>query len=244
MSTVAITPVGDRRPLAVQVYDRLFDALISPENAGTEIPTEWELVSLLNVSRTTVRQALALLEEDGHLERGAGRRRIVARKRHEVLPNPPLEEMLATSADVTVEAVGRRIWPSTRWSSELLRIDHETPVIVWESILRVGGRIAASALEMAPPAAVGAVEEATDRTLLATLGGGFRQRAEQVSSRLSAYSATTRNQFDEDVSPSDGAITFTQVLEVGGVPAYVSKNVVRLGVTALTLANRTSPPLH
>ena len=64
-----------RRRLFVQVYDKLYGLIKDgtyPE--GTMLPSEAELVNMMQVSRVTVRQALALLQEDGLVKsiRGKG----------------------------------------------------------------------------------------------------------------------------------------------------------------------------
>ncbi len=66
----------DRRPLPLQARDEIA-ALIAAERLapGDQLPTEAELVVRLAVARTTVREALKLLEQDGviHVVHGVGR---------------------------------------------------------------------------------------------------------------------------------------------------------------------------
>lgn len=55
----------DRRPLAVQVRDRIWDAIQEGHyRTGDQLPSEQKLVSRFGVSRPTVREALKLLEEE------------------------------------------------------------------------------------------------------------------------------------------------------------------------------------
>ncbi len=231
-----MSPVRDRRPLAVQVYDRLFDALIRPDNEGSEVPTELELVEKLGVSRTTVRQALALLEEDGLLVRGHGRRRMVAATQRADLVNPPLEEMIATPEPLEVRGVARSTLPATRWSSGLLNLAPGTSLLMWESIILRAGNVVASALEAIVPELADAVETRDDATLLAALGQPFRSRAVQASCRITTHTAATRGEFDGGIRTDDGAIVVTQVLTLQGRPAYLAKHVVRLRDVSLALS--------
>jgi GntR family transcriptional regulator len=61
-------------PLYLQLCEFLRVRILSGEwSRGARIPTEPELCEAYDVSRTTVRQALALLERDGLLVRGRGR---------------------------------------------------------------------------------------------------------------------------------------------------------------------------
>lgn len=229
-------PLRDRRPLAVQVYDRLFDALIRPETEGAEIPTELELVDKLRVSRTTVRQALALLEEDGLLVRGRGRRRLVAMSAPAGTINPPLEEMITASGALDVRGIARSTLPATRWSSALLKVPLGAPLTMWESVLVQGERVVASALEAVIPEFGDAIAERDDATLLAALGQPFRSRAVQATCRIAAHSAAVRDEFDGGIRADAGAVVVTQLLSVRGRPAYLAKHVVRLRDASLTLS--------
>jgi GntR family transcriptional regulator len=54
------------RPLRLQVRDRVFDLLAKRGlRPGEQIPTEPDLISLLGVSRATLREGLQLLEQEG-----------------------------------------------------------------------------------------------------------------------------------------------------------------------------------
>ncbi len=229
MVALEVTPIRDRRPLAVQVYDRLLDALITSENEGLEVPTELELVAKLGVSRTTVRGALALLEEDGVLVRGPGRRRFVATATAaSSANNPPLEHMLTSSAAITVRGVTRSVQTATRWSAGLLGIAPGSRILMWESVLLAGGKVVASALEATTPDWGGSVEERDDATLLSALGPAFRARATPTHCRVSAHTASTRGEFDGGIRSDGTSIVITQVHAIQGRPAYLAKNVVRL----------------
>jgi GntR family transcriptional regulator len=55
----------DRRPLAAQVRDRIWDTIQGGHfRTGDQLPSEQELVARFGVSRSTVREALKLLEEE------------------------------------------------------------------------------------------------------------------------------------------------------------------------------------
>lgn len=66
----------DRRSLAVQVHDEMAATIRGGQiRPGDQFPTEAELVARYQVARTTVREALKLLERDGllHVQHGVGR---------------------------------------------------------------------------------------------------------------------------------------------------------------------------
>jgi GntR family transcriptional regulator len=69
----------DRRPLSAQVRDRLEAAIREGElRAGTQLPGEHELAEQLSVGRSTLREALRLLEQDGFIDVRHGKGRFVS----------------------------------------------------------------------------------------------------------------------------------------------------------------------
>jgi GntR family transcriptional regulator len=68
-------------PLHHQVYLVLADGIATGRYAvGEPLPTEEKLTELFSVSRITVRRAMTSLQNDGLIERGAGRRTTVRRQ--------------------------------------------------------------------------------------------------------------------------------------------------------------------
>ena len=81
MSDMLLTslPPRDRRPLSVQVRDRLEDAIRDGAlRPGERLPGEHELAERLSVGRSTLREALRLLEQDGMVEVRHGKGRFVS----------------------------------------------------------------------------------------------------------------------------------------------------------------------
>jgi DNA-binding GntR family transcriptional regulator len=227
MTDMDIPPLRDRRPLAVQVYDRLYDTLISADESLVVLPPEQELARQLAVSRTTVRQALALLEEDGVIERGAGRRRQVAHRS----PMPigavrPLEQMAQSAEEITVERVVRRVSPATGWSARLLEIERGQEIVTWESVVRTGGTVVASTLEVIEashePTAAG------EGTMYALLGARYRK-----SATLASYIASTRRWPRASQLEAPLTVTFTTRAPSG--PIYLAKHVVDIQEVSLNV---------
>ncbi|MFC0672391.1 GntR family transcriptional regulator [Brachybacterium hainanense] len=227
-----IPPVRDRRPLAVQVYDRLYDTLIRPDEDLVVLPTEQELSRQLAVSRTTVRQALALLEEDGVLERGPGRRRQVAHR----APMPigavrPLEEMLLSGEEASVERLVRRISPATGWSARLLDIERGREIATWESLVRVGDTVVASTLEV-----IEAAQEPTPEgagTMFARLGARYRKAATLTSLRMAPSTSPTRRWTGSARPECPLALTVTA--SAPGGPTYLAKHIVDARTVSLNV---------
>lgn len=56
----------EKKPLYLSVYHKLYESIMDGTfPAGSKLPTEPELARMLSVSRMTLRQALALLQDDG-----------------------------------------------------------------------------------------------------------------------------------------------------------------------------------
>jgi GntR family transcriptional regulator len=71
--------VRDRRPLALQVRDEISELIAERDlKPGDQLPGEAELAALFAVARTTVREALKLLEQDGQIDVRHGVGRFVA----------------------------------------------------------------------------------------------------------------------------------------------------------------------
>ncbi|WP_046791689.1 GntR family transcriptional regulator [Tatumella morbirosei] len=119
-------PVSAGQPLRVTIYSRLSEAirggLLPP---GSMLPKESELGTMLGVSRTVVREALMLLEEDGLLLTRRGIGRFVS----SVLPTPGLENLLPpekllsnSHSQISLKRIDNRLQKPSDLTHELLRI--------------------------------------------------------------------------------------------------------------------------
>lgn len=238
--TLAVRPVRDRRPLSVQVYDRLVAALRdSGVRPGDAIPPEVQLASELGVSRTVLREALRLLEEDGVLQRGADRRR-----RHLAVQadrpsgfQAPLEELVSVPGGLRVQVARSELLPATSWAAQLLTVELGSDLLVQESLLLGADGPVASALELVPVAelAAGGLLGPADSTLLAALGPQFRSRLAPTTWRLSP-GATPSTRTGLDRLPRGATLgTLTVVLSRHGRPVHLAKTVVRLDAVVLAV---------
>lgn len=81
-------------PKCVGIYNKLFQLINDDLKEGDKLPSENELSEIMNVSRTTLRQALTLLQEDGLIKnvRGVGnfviKNKVEENKGLESLDNP------------------------------------------------------------------------------------------------------------------------------------------------------------
>lgn len=244
-AALQVGPVRDRRPLSVQVYDRLVEALNVNSRPGDLIPPEVELAAGLGVSRTVLREALRLLEEDGVIQRSADprRRQLAPPGARPVAFSSPLEAMLHTEGRVEVQVSRNERVRPTRWSSDLLRLEESAPnLLCRESVVLLDGEQVASALELVPTAEpsfaghVAGIEtrDERDRTLLTSLGPQFRARSAPALWRLGpGTSAGSRTGFAEPPAGTLAALTI--VLARHDRPVFLAKYLIRIDAVTLTL---------
>ncbi len=238
-------PLRDRRPLSVQVYDRLVEALRKQSRPGDQIPPEIELSSELGVSRTVLREALRLLEEDGVIERGADpRRRQIARPSSRPPSfNAPIEDMLRARAPLTVKIVRTETITATSWSRALLELPRaDSQVLYRESLILAGNEPVVSALEMAPADGgqapmhlVSLNAQAEGQTLLGALGPQFRSKCAPTLWRISAGSSVGSRSGFERLRGDSHIVNLTLVLSRQGKPAFLAKHLLRLDHVTLSV---------
>ena len=245
---ITVSPVRDRRPLSVQVYDRLVIALRTHGHPGDVIPPEIELAADLGVSRTVLREALRLLEEDGVIERADDprRRRLALPSARPPAFNAPLEEMLHATSALHIDVVRTEELDSTEWSRALLQLsDPADRLLCRESLFSAAGEPVASALELTPLSDVSIpthlATATAHETLLGALGPQFRSRCQPTLWRLSpGGSAGSRTGFHS--VPRGHLTTLTTVLSRGGRPVFLAKYLIRLDLVALAVGLDPAEP--
>lgn len=250
-SSPSIRPVRDRRPLSVQVYDRLVEALLKNGRPGDSIPPEVELSADLGVSRTVLREALRLLEEDGVIERGTDPRRRQLAKPSSRPPtfNAPLEDMLQATAPLRVEVIRTEPVAITNWSRVLLELgDSENMLLCRESLFFLGDEPVGSALELVPAvdanvpvhlAEQSSESQAVGQTLLAALGPQFRSKCIPTLWRL-APGSSSRSRTGFNLVPRGHLTSLTTVLSRQGRPVFLAKYLIRLDSVVLAVGENPS----
>lgn len=235
----ALQRLRDPRPLAVQVYDQIYKAIHSDSGSlKGEIPTETALTDLLGVSRTTVRTALALLEEDGLLARGPGRRRyVVDSSEQQVSPIPTLEQLFNTGQRGALEVLHRQEVPATRWGASKLRVPSNTPLTMWATRINDGETIVCDSIELVPDD-VASAAASQESSLLDALGEEFSSACVYESIQIGPYSNQTRDSIPVDTAAP--RIVLTLVLSREGRPAYLAKHVALLERMPISLLNSKS----
>lgn len=231
-----LTPPG--QPLRVAVYSRISQAIRSGTFAsGSLLPRETELGLSLGVSRTVVREALMLLEEDGFIvtKRGVGRFVADASSQPVLDEFQSLERLLAepgTALDVTlVEFSLQRV---TDFVIDYLDLDSSADFWFRESIVTRDGEPVALVQEYVP-------DEGYLARINADVGRTLRDAAAESSTLLHALTTRLGPVFTAGacriaasvagptraahlgIKASDPLLMLTQTAHLNGVPAYISK---------------------
>jgi GntR family transcriptional regulator len=229
------------QPLRVAVYSRISQAIRSGTfTSGGLLPRETELGKALGVSRTVVREALMLLEEDGLITTKRGVGRFVA----DLTVHPGLDEfqpleMLLAAPGAVLEVVRLEfsLQKVTDFVSDHLNLDPSEEFWFSECIANRDGQPVALLQEYVPneqrlaalhgPLAVQLRESAeASSTLLQALihqvGPVFRPGI----CRIAASVAGPTRAGLLGVKASDPLLVITQTATIEGVPAYISKCVL------------------
>ncbi|MFF1356477.1 GntR family transcriptional regulator [Streptomyces sp. NPDC058297] len=235
-------PLG--QPRRVAVYSRLaagIRAQVFP--LGSLLPKESDLGTRLGVSRTVVREALMLLEEDGliHTRRGVGRFVAPELPRAGLERLRPFEEVLASQGKtVGVENLQATIQHATDFVAGGLKLDPDANTWFWETRLTRDGEPVALVQEHIPagrdlrdisPLLAERLRDAQDpgRTLFAVmtdiLGPVF---GPGECAMTAGVAGATRGRL-LSLAPSAPLLILTQTAQHGGRAAYLAKYIVRAG---------------
>ena len=226
------------QPLRVAVYSRIADSIRSQAlTPGALLPRETELCITLGVSRTVVREALMLLEEDGLITTKRGVGRFVA----ESLPPQKLEEfrpledlLIDDDSELSVEVVEFTLQPVTDFVSEQLKLSPDAEFWFRECIVTKNREIVALSQEYLPdeatlsrlnPDVSRTIHEATtsSTTLLKTITDLLGPVFTAGTSKVTASIAGPTRAHQLGVKSSDPLLVLTQTADLSGTPAYASK---------------------
>ena len=230
-----LTPPG--QPLRVAVYSRLSLGIRSGVlAAGSILPRETELAVALGVSRTVVREALMLLEEDGHIVTRRGIGRFVA----DALPRPGLErlqsvESLMGEHDLDVTVIAFNLQEPTDFVTDHVDIEPDGQSWFRESVLARAGQPLALVQEyMADEPQLAAVSAPLAAALRSVRPDGPTLMNSLITSLgpdlapglcvLTASIAGPTRAAHLGIKASDPVLLLTQTAVVAGTPVIVAKS--------------------
>lgn len=130
-------------PLYAQVEAALVDRIAGELRPGDRLPSESELIALFDVSRITVRRAVANLAARGLIDVVQGRGSYVAEPRIEQslrTVNGFVEDMAAAGLDTSADVLTAETVPAPRDVARALQLSVGTPVTFIERIRSAAGR--------------------------------------------------------------------------------------------------------
>ncbi|GII31897.1 GntR family transcriptional regulator [Planotetraspora mira] len=228
-------------PLRARVHSRILDAIRSGVlPPGSMIPTETELGQLMGVSRTVVREALMLLDEDGFLFSRRGVGRFVA----DTLPPRglerirPLEELLSTptspvtlhrsevtlqhqSATFVTEGLGLRANATTWFFETVLSRDGEAVALSQEHFPAAGAIDADTS-----DAIAAAMRAAGSGSLLSILLDRYGPRIGRGAVRITPGVPGASRAALLGTPAGEPVLIMTQTAALSGAPCYLAKHLV------------------
>ncbi|MEU8815088.1 GntR family transcriptional regulator [Actinoplanes sp. NPDC048796] len=222
-------------PLRVQVHSRILDGIrtgvLTP---GSMIPTETEIGRLLGVSRTVVREALMLLDEDGFIVSRRGIGRFVA----DAVPEAglerlrPLEDLLSVPGSVLeLRRTQAELQETTStYIAEELSIPADSAAWFFETVVRRDGQPIALSQEHLPadaPLDSLSPGETALSALLDRLGSGVV--------RFTAGLLGESRAAPLDADPGEPVLIVTQTAKMDGRPIYLAKHMLRAGAGQLSV---------
>jgi GntR family transcriptional regulator len=144
----------ENRPLAVKVRDAILEAILEQRFDGGRLPSEDELASMLNVSRTTIRTALHSLEQDGIITR---RRALGTTVNQHVAPDLVALQRLV-GFDWLLHEKGHQVEVDVSWSkdsvdgdaSQLFGYDGGGECLLTEKLFVADGELAIYVRDLVP----------------------------------------------------------------------------------------------
>ncbi|MCC6270751.1 MAG: GntR family transcriptional regulator [Microbacteriaceae bacterium] len=227
------------QPLRVAVYSRISQGIRSGTLvAGKVLPREAELGLALGVSRTVVREALMLLEEDGLIVTKRGIGRFVS----DSIPHEggldefqPLEYLLAEpTTSLRVDVIEFTLQKATDFVSDQLGLAETDDFWFRECVVTRDGLPVALVQEYLPDEVrLATLNENVSRQLRdaarqpATLLQAITERVGPVfrpgACRIAASVAGPTRAGHLQIKSSDPLLVLTQTAELAGVPAYATK---------------------
>lgn len=241
--------VPARQPIRIAVYSRIAAGIRSGTlPAGTLLPRESELAAMLDVSRTPVREALILLEEDGLLTTKRGVGRFVS----DTLPTVGLEkirpfEEALTDPDAPFDIAMVRLTndPATEFAAEHLEIPVGAATWFRENLLSRNGQhkvIVQEHVPADPSTRLGERLNALirqhgddDRTLLGTLIDAGNMTITAGECRICISTAGKSRAALLEVDPDAPVLVLTEIVRNKEQPVYLGKVIIAKGLGDLSI---------
>jgi GntR family transcriptional regulator len=235
----------DRRS-AVPLYFQLQEALREEIELGTwcpgeEFPSETQLCDDYEVSRTVVRQALSILEQDGQIQRSRGRRSTVAPPKAESRAGGVSRLLAMHRSDARVVVLSVSNQQASRRIRDQLHLPPGATVVRLMSLLELGGGPLALFDSWLPVKAAESLTGILPSRLPAAVSEDFLLGIRLSGTRVSIETSfCSRWEADRLQIPYRGPVFVTSAVETratesGDVPVEVARGVYRADRVQFTL---------
>lgn len=208
----------DRRS-PVPLYFQLQEVLKGEIELGTwkpgeDLPSETQLCETYQVSRTVVRQALAVLEQDRQIQRSRGRRSSVLPPKVESRAGGVVRLLALPRADTQLVVLSAVQQPASRRVCDQLRVAPKTSVLRLVTLLHLNGGPVALFDSSISARAAAPLRRALPRQLPAGLPNDFVLPVELGRSQVSIETSfCSKWEADQLAIPNHGAVFVTSTLE-------------------------------
>ncbi|WP_418907450.1 GntR family transcriptional regulator [Glutamicibacter endophyticus] len=227
-------------PLRVAAYSRIAEAIRAGQlSPGALLPTESQLGTLLHVSRTVVREALMLLEEDGLVRARRGVGRFVSHElpRIGIEKIQPYERLLAApNQQLELRRTSVSEQPASEFIAPRLGLEIDAPTHLFETVfLRDGEPVALLQEHVAvSDEQIGQLaRELSDQPATESTGTLLTRLQERLGSdfgpgecEISVSQARETRAPLLELEVEDPILVLTQSVAFASVPRYVAKCVV------------------
>jgi GntR family transcriptional regulator len=198
MTTNALPNKPDHKTLTMATVESLRDAIHKGRFApGSQLPSEFNLMSLLSVSRSTLREALRLLEAQGLIIRKRGLGTYVREQpiTKDLSINFGITEMIVQAGmKPGTEDMGIQYKTASAAAAEALGVTETTPVIEINRVRTANDQPVVWTLDILPAALLGSssisAQDLETTSLYALLENQFQIRIVQGISQISPVLAT------------------------------------------------------
>lgn len=208
-------------PRCVSVYDKLFEMIKNEEfSEESKLPSEPELAKIMGVSRTTLRQALAFLQDDGIIKNIQGKGNFIIKsgakleKGLEVLENPVHSAVTEKIDEVEIEF---RLEPSTDYTTKVL--ERKTSVVVFvDRWYKSSGKTLAYGFSIIPVETISeeGIELSDKNQLLKYLEETVYKKAKKSSLQISFSESGNVSAMKYVVSEKEKFYLFSEAVYVNG----------------------------
>lgn len=246
------SPMTDKGhlPLRIAVYDKIAQAIRTSILLPSQLlPPEAELGTAFRVSRTVMREALILLEEDGLIRTQRGIGRFIV----DVLPKVGIEELRPIEEILSIpgrSVVVRRLRESREAMTDFTRRglgpDEESDALMWESVVDGDGVTLALVQEWVRTDAVGdpgtagvvdllARSENAGLSMLKALDRGLEEKLGAGVCEISVSNAGPHRAQVLGITDGSPVLLLTQAVSYRNGPLLMAKYIIRTEGTHLTV---------